>query len=66
MTPSSAATAQPSSPVALDEDLVARELVARGAESSRLELLELAGSERGTHGSELLAELRAEDGAGSA
>ena len=45
---------------ALDEHLVRLELVAEDAEAPTLELLELAGRERGANGAELLAELRPE------
>ena len=47
---------------ALDEHLVGLELVAEDTEAPAVELLELAGRERGTNGAELLAELRPERG----
>ena len=62
MSPSAAATAQPSFPSRSIEDLVAREVVAGDADAAVGELLEVAGLQRGAHGAELLAELRPEHG----
>ena len=60
MTPSEAATAQPSRPRRSTRTSSAVEVVAGGPETAARKLLVLARLERRPHGAELLAELRAE------